>query len=92
MSEMRFDLSEINDFVERRLWKQVAEDCLARALMLSEDNDMLDPIKDPTKIARNQGEIAALKWAVDLPRIIKEEVLTTKKEEKRDGNDTRASK
>jgi hypothetical protein len=84
MNEMRFDLSEIRDFIERRLWKQIVEDCLARALMASEENDMLDPINDPVKIARNQGEILALKWVVDLPRIIKEEIVTVKKEENED--------
>lgn len=84
MAENKFDLSEIRDFIERRLWRQIAEDCLARALMASEENDMLDPIQEPVKIARNQGEIIALKWVVDLPRIIKEEMEQNKREEGKD--------
>ncbi len=82
--EEKFDLSEIRDFIERRIWRQIADDCLTRALIASEENDLLDPLQEPVKIARNQGEITALKWVVDLPKVMKEEVEQSKRKEGKD--------
>jgi len=77
-------LHEVEAFVQTRMWKQICEDALTRALLLSEDNDILDPIGEPSKISRNQGEIKALKWVVDLPKVIKEEI-EEKRGEKENG-------
>ncbi len=65
--EITFSVTELENFAKFRIWKQIAEDALARALMASEENDIKDPYKDAYTIAKNQGAIEALKWIVDLP-------------------------
>ena len=80
MSGDDITLHEIEDFVSTRVWKAIAEDVLTRALTASESNDILDPQHQSTEISRNQGEIRALKWVVDLPKIIKEEIENKERE------------
>jgi hypothetical protein len=71
---LEFGKTEIEAFVGNKVWKQIVEDALSRGLEASENNDVLDPQTQGTTIARNQGEISALKWIVDLPRIFIEEI------------------
>lgn len=80
--ELGFSRSEIETLIKNRVWKKIVEDALSRALILSEDNDVIDPFAEPTKIAKNQGAIANLKWIVDLPMIYIAQVEDEIKEEK----------
>lgn len=81
------ELSEIESFVNNRVWKVIVEDALSRALLLSEDNDMLNPLESPYEISVSQGEIKALKWIVSLPSVLAEQVEELKKEEKEKKDD-----
>lgn len=89
--DLGFSNVDVDVLVGNKVWKRIVEDVLSRGLMLSEDNDLLDPMAQATVIARNQGEIRAIKWFIDLPRIFKEEIddtkETKKEEEKEDGRD-----
>ena len=86
--ESKVTLSELEFFVQLRMWKVVVEDALSSALIASEENDVLDPIQEPSKISRNQGKIEALKWVVDLPRIMREQLELERREEKeKDGRE-----
>ena len=71
MSE-EFTEHELKEFVANRIWRGIVESALSKVLMESEENDKLDPMEAPAKIARNQGSISALKWVVDLPKVILE--------------------
>ena len=77
--------SDVDNFIRMEVWKQIVEDVLGRALLLSEDNDVLDPVQNVVVIARNQGEIKALKWIADLPKLYMEEIESKKEEEKENG-------
>jgi hypothetical protein len=70
--KLDLELSEVEHFAKNRVWKQIAEDALSLALELSEKNDVLDPLTNPSEILVNQGKIAMAKWIVDLPRILSE--------------------
>lgn len=87
--EAEFNLSEgeIEGFVKNRVWKLIIEDVLGKALIESEECDILDPMTDGVKLARNQGSIRMAKWLAELPRLYAEQAKITKEEEKR--NDVR---
>jgi len=84
MDRLEIGYEEVHNFVNIKVWKQIVEDALSRALMASEENDMMDPLIDATKLARNQGEIKALKWMVDLPRVYEEEIEQDKQNEEKE--------
>jgi hypothetical protein len=87
MSDLEFQKDAVDAFVAGSVWKRIVEDALTRGLLLSEDNDLLDPFAEPSTIAKNQGEIKALKWLVDLPRIYKEELDEQPKPKEGDNNE-----
>jgi hypothetical protein len=87
MTDLVISKGDVEAFVANKVWKVVASDALERGLMLSEDNDLLDPMTQAATIARNQGEIKALKWVVDLPRIYTDELIDKKEEEPKDGSE-----
>jgi len=87
MSDLEFSRSEVEALVANKAWKKIVEDSIGRGLILSEDNDLLDPITQAATIARNQGEIRAVKWFVDLPRIYVDELIEKKEEEQKDGTE-----
>lgn len=89
MEERHLDIevSEVESFVNNRVWKVIVEDAMTRGLLLSEDNDMLDPLVKASQISINQGEIRALKWVVSLPTILVEEIKEIKLEEKEKKDD-----
>jgi hypothetical protein len=85
--ELEFSRTDIEALVANKAWKKIVEDTMGRGLILSEDNDLLDPMSQAATIARNQGEIRAVKWFVDLPRIYADELIDKKEEEQKDGSE-----
>jgi hypothetical protein len=85
--ELEFSRTDIESLVANKAWKKIVEDAMGRGLILSEDNDLLDPMSQAATIARNQGEIRAIKWFVDLPRIYADELIDKKEEEQKDGSE-----
>jgi hypothetical protein len=81
--EMQFTISDLKGFANLKVWKSIAESGMAKALMASEENDAIDPFREPTKIARNQGLIEGIKFLIDLPAVYLSEAEYNKKEEER---------
>jgi len=85
MSEKELDLSksEIENFVNNRVWRALVQDIISWTNDKMLDNNVVDPVKEPTRIARNQGYVEALSGIVDYPAILLEQVeFNEKKEEK----------
>jgi hypothetical protein len=78
--ELEFSRTDIEALVANKAWKKIVEDTMGRGLILSEDNDLLDPMSQAATIARNQG-------FVDLPRIYADELIDKKEEEQKDGSE-----
>jgi hypothetical protein len=70
---------EINNFIRNSIWKEIVAQVAGRAFFLSEENDVLDPGTEATKLARNQGQIIMANWIVDLPAILVEEARSEAK-------------
>ena len=83
MSETEFSLSEgeIEAFAKNRVWKLIIEDVLGKALIESEEDDILDPMTDTVKLARNQGSIRMAKWIAELPMLYADQAKIKKEEE-----------
>ena len=81
--EIEFSKSEIENFVNNRVWRALVQDIISWTNDKMLDNNVVDPVKEPTRIARNQGYVEALSGIVDYPAILLEQVeFNEKKEEK----------
>jgi hypothetical protein len=83
---------QLREFTNSAVWEYIVQEVLARIVLLCEENDNADPIKDPTLISRNQGGKNFGLWMVDLPKYMLEEALGREKnfrEERQDGQDGR---
>jgi len=81
--ELDFSKSEIENFVNNRIWRALVQDIIGWTNDKMVDNNVVDPFKEPTRIARNQGYVEALSGIVDYPAILLEQVeFNEKKEEK----------
>lgn len=65
--------SEVEHFVESPVWRYIVEEMMIVAQVATEENDDVDPYKEPAKIVRNQEKIRFAKMVIDLPRSIAEE-------------------
>jgi hypothetical protein len=84
--ELGFGKDAVQAFVTLPVWKRIVEDALTRGLLLSEDNDILDPLENTVIIARNQGQISVLKWIVGLPAIYVDEIGEVKQTKQEEGD------
>uniref|UniRef100_A0A6M3KSP9 Uncharacterized protein n=1 Tax=viral metagenome TaxID=1070528 RepID=A0A6M3KSP9_9ZZZZ len=84
--KLEFIRSEVEEFVNTRMWKYIVATIVERTSSLMEKNNQIDPFTDPTSICRNQGMIAGLGEIVDLPAVMVEQIEFEKtiKEEKED--------
>jgi hypothetical protein len=83
MTMTDLSITEIEHFVESRVWKMIVEQSLTMVSTAMEENNNTDPFKDPSKICRNQGIVEAAGRIVDYPAILKEQVeFEIKQEEK----------
>ena len=82
-------LSELESFVETRIWRLMIKAAVDAVSSKMEANNQIDPFKDPTTICRNQGYIEGLNFLIDYPAVLKEQVeyerKKDEKEEKKDG-------
>ena len=86
MSEEKLELaiSDLENFVSNRVWKVIVQTIISRTNEKMEENISIDPFKEPTQIARNQGFVDAMSFIVDLPAVMKEQVEFDNREEKKD--------
>jgi len=88
LEKREFARHEIEDFVKSRMWRAIVATMVSRTSGLMEDNNRLDPFKEPSQICRNQGIIAGIGEIIDLPAVMLEQTEFDKakeKEEKEDG-------
>jgi len=77
---------EIEDFVKGRVWRAIVAIIVERTATLTEENNKIDPFKDPTAICRNQGMVAGMGEIVDLPAVLLEQVEFEKKMKEKEEN------
>jgi len=82
MAKQEFTRSEVEDFVNTRMWKYIIATIVERTSSLMESNNQVDPFTDPTSICRNQGMIAGLGEIVDLPATLVEQIEFESKNKK----------
>jgi len=82
MAKQEFTRSEVEDFVNTRMWKYIIATVVERTSSLMESNNQVDPFTDPTSICRNQGMIAGLGEIVDLPATLVEQIEFESKNKK----------
>jgi hypothetical protein len=78
---------EIEDLVRSRAWRLLVATAVEHTSALSEQNNQIDPFKEPTQLCRNQGEIAGVGFLIDLPAIWAEQLEYEKKVEKEEKED-----
>lgn len=90
--EKKEDLSqhEIESFVRSRVWRALVSLAVEQTGNRSEENNVLDPLIQPSRISKNQGFIEGIGWCIDQPAILLESVEYERKkeemrEEKEDG-------
>lgn len=84
--EIVLEVSEIESFVKTRVWKVMVTMMIERTNGKMEENNTIDPFKDPTALCRNQGYLEAMHDIVDYPAILKSTAIFNKREEeKRNG-------
>lgn len=76
--------SDIENFVQNRVWKRLVQALIDRTNDKMEDNNIVDPFKEPTRIARNQGVVDGLSFVLDFPAILLEQIEYENREEKKD--------
>jgi hypothetical protein len=74
VEEIELTEHELRDFVATRVWKKIVTGLIDRSQTLTNENNQIDPMEDPTRIARNQGAIKELEALVDTPAIFLSEV------------------
>jgi len=82
-----FSMNELEEFIQHRVWKAIVKDSIDQMNAKMEENNDIDPFKDPTTICRNQGFMRGIGHIVDFPAILREQVeyeRKMKKEEKKD--------
>jgi hypothetical protein len=62
-----FSRGEVEEFVKGPIWKEIAETIRLRSLLLSGENDRIDPMKEPGQILRNQGALGEHELFLRLP-------------------------
>lgn len=72
---------ELEGFVRSRVWQAIVAYSISRTRTLMENNNHIDPFKEPSTICRNQGMIAGIEELIDLPAIFAEEIEYNKKQE-----------
>lgn len=70
--EIQVTASEVERFMQGSVWRAIVQAIATRSMDLTEENNEIDPVKEPTKIARNQGMVSALGFVVDLPQVLME--------------------
>lgn len=88
MAKLEFARHEVEDFVNNRVWKYIVATMAEKVSTRMENNNSIDPFKDPSAICRNQGAIEALEEITDIPSIMAQtiefESKVKEKEEERE--------
>lgn len=82
--EITINKSDLESFVQNRVWKVLVQAIVDRTNDKMGENITIDPFKDPTTIARNQGYIDALSFVIDYPAVLMEQIEFEKKKEEKE--------
>lgn len=84
--DVKLEVHEIEAFMRSRVWKVIVSMLASRSITRTEENNSLDPMSQPTQIARNQGAISEYDWIVDLPDMLLDEAKDKITEEEETNN------
>lgn len=81
MAKIEIERHEVEALVSSRAWRWIVATAVDRTSSLLEENNNIDPFKDPTALCRNQGKVSGIGEFIDLPTVLLEQIEFNKKQE-----------
>lgn len=81
MAKIDIARHEVEALIASRAWRWIVATAIERTTTILEENNIIDPFKDPTAICRNQGKVSGIGEFIDLPTILLEQIEFDKKQE-----------